>query len=249
MLNVIGLGHSHIVAIAKGGYELVNEGAPFTARFVYLHDPEWLPTFAPTEGGRLNPRLAEMIERENPVFILLSIGGNEHNALSVARHDEPFDFILGEQPELPLALGAAALPEAVVREAFREKMEPTLTALRAFRAATNRPLVCLEPPPPLPNARILAYPKEFFKAAVDRRKISPEPFRYKMWRVQAGLYQEFCARHDVVYAPAPADMIDAAGLLAASAQGEDATHANAAYGRRAIEEMMRLMADRVPAGG
>jgi len=45
MTKILGLGHSHIVAIAKGCYELQHEGfrlggAPLESRFVYLYDPE-----------------------------------------------------------------------------------------------------------------------------------------------------------------------------------------------------------------
>ncbi|MGH6813907.1 MAG: hypothetical protein ACREDM_16745 [Methylocella sp.] len=45
MLTFIGFGHSHIVAIAKGCYELQHigrtfAGSPFVGHFYYLHDPE-----------------------------------------------------------------------------------------------------------------------------------------------------------------------------------------------------------------
>ena len=54
MTKILGLGHSHIVAIAKGCYELQDEGfqlggAPLVSRFLYLYDPELTPTL--TEEG------------------------------------------------------------------------------------------------------------------------------------------------------------------------------------------------------
>jgi hypothetical protein len=240
MTRILGLGHSHVVAIAKGCYELQNQrfeigGEPITSRFLYLYDPKIMPTLV-DEGGRqrLNPALVEIIAKEDPRFILLSVGGNEHIAMSVVRFSERIDFLLGDEPDLLLEPGAEILTEAAIRETLRDKMAPTLSTLRAIREATRLPLVCLEPPPPLPNERIIAFPKEFFKRAIDPDRLSSELFRYKMWRVQSWLYRETCAKCDMLFVPVPQEFLAPPGLLARDAWGEDASHANALFGRRMI---------------
>ena len=144
MTKILGLGHSHIVAIAKGCYELQNEGfqlggAPLDCRFLYLYDPELTPTLAEeSAAARLNPRLRKIIEEEEADGIVLSVGGNEHIALSVTQPNERFDFILGAEPELDLEPGAAVLTEAAVRETLREKMTPTLCNHRSDPEGNRR---------------------------------------------------------------------------------------------------------------
>ncbi|PWB84348.1 MAG: hypothetical protein C3F11_01770 [Methylocystaceae bacterium] len=255
MLTFLGFGHSHVVAIAKGCYELqqageVFAGSPLLGHFLYLFDAEFMPTLTDAEGEQtLNPRIVEKIEQTNPRFILLTIGGNEHNALSVLQLPQRFDFILGEAPDLPLDPGADILPEAVVREVIRERMEGTIAIVRAFRRSFDLPLAQMEPPPPLPAEQILAYPKEFFKRVVDPKRLSTETFRYKVWRIQANLYRELCGAEDVVYVPVPADLQDDTGLLARAAWGHDATHANGYFGQRMIRELMLRIGERIRADG
>ncbi len=254
MTKILGLGHSHIVAIAKGCYELQDEGfciagAPILSRFIYLYEPELMPTLTEyNESARLNPRLCQIIEDERPDLVVLSVGGNEHIALSVTQPAERFDFILGAEPDLEVERGATLLPEAAIRETLREKMVPTLSVIEAIRDEIDRPLVCLEPPPPLPNSQILAFPQEFFRKSFDQRKLSSELFRYKMWRTQSALYREICARCDIMFAPAAPEFIEPPGVLARAAWGGDASHANALFGRRMIERAAELVASRLVSG-
>jgi hypothetical protein len=252
-MKLLGLGHSHIVAIAKGCYELQHRGATvggesLASAFVYLYDPAIMPTIVgEPDAPRIHPRLAEIIAREQATFGLLSVGGNEHIAMSVVQPREPVDFILGENPDLPLAARAAIVPEAAVRETMREKMAPTLGVLAALRRATSVPLFCLEPPPPLPDSRILAYPKEFFRKAVDRGKLSPELFRYKMWRVQSGLYRAVCAAENIEFVGVPERFVTPAGVLAEEAWGGDASHANQLFGEAMVAKAIGRMEARLAA--
>lgn len=245
-MKVLGLGHSHVVAIAKGCYELQHEGAtirgrPLACRFLYLFDPEIMPTLHIEEARtRLNPRLTDIIAEERPAFVTLSVGGNEHIAMSVVQRCGRIDFVLGEAPDLPLTPGATLLPEAAIRETLRDRMESTLSIILALKEATDAPLICIEPPPPLPDSQILAYPKEFFRRSVDPEKLSPELFRYKMWRVQSGLYRDICARHDIGFVAVPAALIAPPGVLAREAWGADATHANVTFGKVMVEQAIRL---------
>jgi hypothetical protein len=246
-MKALGLGHSHIVAVAKGCYDLQHKaatigGEAFSSTFVYLFDPQIMPTLVEdADGPLINPRLADIIAKEDATLGLLCVGGNEHIALSVLQPREPLDFILGENPDLPLAAGAAIVPEAAIRETVRERMATTIATLSALRRATSIPLFCLEPPPPLPDARVLAYPKEFFRKAVDRAKLSSELFRYKIWRVQSAVYRSACAKEKIEFVSAPERFISAPGVLAEEAWGADASHANPLFGEAMVRKAIELM--------
>lgn len=249
-----GLGHSHVVALAKGAYELqmrgaTLDGAPIACRFHYLYDAAYEPAFVDSAGdGALNPAIVSALTENNPRFIVASIGGNEHNVLSIAQRDGKFDFILGENPDLPFDESAEPIPEAAVRETLRDWMEDKMAILRAAHALSAAPIVLVEPPPPLPREQVLAYPGEFFRSAFDRRNLSPDVLRHKMWRVQTGLLRELAAEVDAIYVETPADMIDARGMLPRNAWGKDATHANDAYGAAIMTRAFDSVGVRVASG-
>jgi hypothetical protein len=249
MLSFAGLGHSHVVALARGAYALQAQGAgiagaPISGRFHYLYDAPYDPPFtAASRGQELNDAILDACRDGEPRFLLLSIGGNEHNVLSMAQPARRYDFILGENPDLPLDQSGEIIPESAVRETLRAWMSDKTAVLRAIRKVSEAPMIQIEPPPPLPREQVLAYPKEFFRSILEQRKLSSDLLRYKMWRVQAKLMRDLCDEADVLYVETLPDMIDEAGMLAKKAWGKDATHANEFYGEAMVAEALRRLSD------
>lgn len=235
MLNFIGLGHSHVVALAKGAYALEAagaqvEGRALRGRFRYLYDPDFMPAFADEAQTTLNPAILDALRAEAPQFVLLSIGGNEHNVLSMRQPARRFDFILGAEPDAPVDPSAEIAPEAAIRATLADYMGENMRVLQAIRAASGLPMILVEPPPPLPRAQVLAYPREFFRSQVDHKTMSPDALRRKVWRVQTAMMQAACEQLGVAYVATPPEMIGPDGLLKRAACGQDASHANDSYG-------------------
>lgn len=246
MSDFIGFGHSHVVALANGFDEIRHDAqSPFSTiagEFHYLYSPEFIPN-CEDSGGRtvLNARVLDALAGSGGAPVILSLGGNEHNVLSILQLFEKFDFILGEKPELRLQGEVEIYPEAMLRETLRDWMGDTLCALRTFRDASEAPMVQIEPPPPIPKAHILAHPGELLPEPKTRGKIAPECVRHKMWRVTTRLYRETCAAVGVDYIEVPPQALDADGMLAAPYLGTDATHANAAFGSMMLKmALLRL---------
>lgn len=241
-MHFVGLGHSHVVALAKGAYSTLAKGAdlgePTTCSFHYLYDAPFEPPFE-EGGGALNRTILDVVAAGSPRFILASMGGNEHNVLSIPQAPRRFDFILSENLELPLDQAAEIIPESAIRETLRSWMREKTDVLVALRAETGLPIYQIEPPPPLPRELVLAYPKEFFRSLVDRRTISSDMLRYKMWRAQSYVYREICGANGIEYVAVPRPMINENGMLIDSLCGQDASHANEAFGEAMVREVMR----------
>jgi hypothetical protein len=246
MSPFIAFGHSHIVAFAKGFYEHQASGcaagaAHLQGRFIYLYEPTYNPVLVgPPEALTLNPKLSEQLTELPWKLVVLVCGGNEHNILGIVRNKRPFDFVLSSAPDLPLQPGYELVPEALIREVLNSYMAESLQTMRAFRAATRLPVMQLEPPPPLPNHRVLAYPREFVRAALFRKNIAPELVRYKLWRLESEIYARFCDQFGIAYLRAPPRMIDRSGMLAQSGWGSDATHASPRYGIEVVKDAIDL---------
>src|SRR5438270_3435446 len=246
MYSFVAFGPSLIVAFAKGAYDYQATALPPDAprvegRFLYLYDPAYNPVLqGPPEALYLNPKLSEHLTERSWDFVVLVCGGNEHNVLGIVRNKRPFDFVLSSEPDLPLHPGYELVPEALIREVLKGYMADSLQTMRTFRAATELPITQLEPPPPLPNQRVLAYPREFVRASLLRKKIAPELIRYKLWRLESDIYTRFCNEFGIDYLRAPASMINKHGLLAAAGWGSDATHANPRYGIEVTKDVIEL---------
>jgi hypothetical protein len=238
----LAFGHSHIVALAKGFGNMGQNGSDISMNspcgsFHYLYSAEFVPNLT-TEAKlpTLHPTISSELSRCEHHFVILSLGGNEHNVLSILQLYQKYDFILAEQPQLPLIPEAEIYPEAMVRETLRDWMAEALDLLRAFRRGSRAPMAQIAPPPPLPKAHVLAHPGDLLPDPGVREKVSPDSLRYKMWRVACSLYRETCKEAGIGYIEVPPDVIDARGMLADPYLGGDATHANEAFGRRMMAE-------------
>jgi hypothetical protein len=253
MYSFVAFGHSHIVAFAKGVYEyqasdLPPEAPRVEGHFLYLYDPAYTPVLqGRPEALDLNPKLREHLTERSWNFVVLVCGGNEHNVLGIVRNKRPFDFVLGSAPDLPLQPGYELVPEALIREVLKKFMAESLQTMQAFRAATGLPVMQLEPPPPLPNHRVLAYPRELVRATFFRRNIAPELIRHKLWRLESEIFAAFCKKFDIAYLPAPSSMIDKNGMLAEAGWGSDATHASQGYGLEVIKDAINFHAAQLEA--
>jgi hypothetical protein len=246
-LQFIGLGHSHIVALAKGAYSLQSDGyciasAPVTGRFHYLYDPSFEPPFSILNGRSvLHPELDRLVGADDYEFIVACPGGNEHNILAIAETNPKYDFVPKREPEASINPDAWLIPEAAVRATLRGWMTTNITLLSLMKNSTRRPIVVVAPPPPLPRERVLAFPKEFFRSKFDVRKLNSDHIRRKMWLSQITLIQDICNERQIFFIEPPPGIFDESGMLAEAFWGIDASHGNEVYGRY----MMRHTFDRV----
>lgn len=235
-MKYIGLGHSHIVALATGAYALQAQGyccagAPVTGSFHYLYDPLYEPAVSLVDGrSKLHPELGRLVEFEDYEFIVACPGGNEHNVLAIAETSPKYDFIPKRDPDANLNPDAWIIPEAAIRATLRGWMATNITLLSLLKDATRRPIVVVAPPPPLPRERVLAFPKEFFRSVFDSRKLNSDYIRRKMWLSQVALIEDICNERQIFFVDPPQGIYDEAGMLAKKFWGNDASHGNDSYG-------------------
>ena len=106
MLNFVGLGHSHIVALAKGAYALEAKqadiaGHTIRGRFRYLYDAACTPAFLDAARTMLNPAIATALTEGAPRFLWDGSGDNPYPAFLA--HADLF-VVTGDSVEIP-ALG------------------------------------------------------------------------------------------------------------------------------------------------
>ena len=120
------LGHSDCYAILSA-YDIAQweRAGPIHVHRFFLMDPEYQPTLV-EEDDKLNPelhrRLATLLETRPIRSAFLSVDGNAHTVFALVKHPRPFDFVLSEEPGLPLDGEAEIVPEAFVRAALDHRL-------------------------------------------------------------------------------------------------------------------------------
>jgi hypothetical protein len=252
-LRLLCVGQSHFgcvrTAAEERDAELVDQGVEL--RVIVLNRPEFEPHFDEGRPGEREPAL-------NPVLLAAiadgvawahavyqSIGGTAHWLLGLLEHPRPFDFELEAEPgsgsARALLPGREQVPAALIRAALaHSSLYAHQRSLRRFLAERlPRPLAQIEsPPPPFDARHIQRYPG-YYRDLIGERGVAPAALRHKLWRLHSQLVAEECAALGVEFLPAPPIVKTADGYLVPEALAPDPTHANAWYGRRLIEQMLR----------
>jgi hypothetical protein len=249
-MKILVVGHSHLQCVREAlddvGPALAAQGWDFET--VQLREPRFAPELVPDAaaplGHRLAPALQAEIERLAPRCdaSFLMVAGNAHNGLGLFEHPRPFDFVSEQWPELPLDPARELVPAAVVAGSL-QRWEPfALPNLlrRLLLPLLPGPWAQSDSPPPIGcNDDVMALLDDARRCSERARLgLAPAHLRFKIWGLHSRLLAAECASAGIDFVPVPAASQDESGCLAAHAWGADATHANAWYGRRVIEQML-----------
>ncbi len=206
---------------------------------------------------RSRPRLYDMKtktldltawEGEDPGMVVLSLGGNLHNLISLMESPVPFalgDATAGSVPQEAPAEGAARrfVPHDMLWALLERRLDPTRQQFRAFHARFARSrLVCLASPPPTRAGPVLTEDEMTGTSprAMTRYlafNANPPALRGAVYRMHERFYATLAAENGARILPPPAAAVTADGLLDDAFWDDDPTHGNAAYGRLVLDQI------------
>lgn len=251
-LKVLFVGDSHIEQIVDAYAEWVRARCPesrqFKADFVSFVEPEFaLNRTAAADSDVLNARATEAITKSAADAIVSCVGGNAHNRVGLVNHPQRFDFVLAEDPDLPLDPSATILPSDAVRASLERAMSPRMRAFHAVCARTTKPMFHIESPPPIPSEDHIRRHPGVFGSKIAELGVSPALLRYKLWRLHSTIVRELCVEAGVTFVPAPGEARDAHGMMVERAWGDDPTHGNRWYGELVLRQLAAIIGASPPA--
>ena len=180
-------------------------------------------------------------------LVISTIGGNQHAALSLIQHPQPFDTV-GNNGELPEPSESGA-PEIVPRNALKAIFETSFRTndgkriLAIANAGPQRTVHLMAPPPKDDVAHILRKVEADFAAkGIMEKGVSPAPMRLRIWNIQNEVRGAVLAEGGVDLLPPPDGTMDEAGFLKPEYYASDATHANEKYGMKIIQQVLAYTA-------
>jgi hypothetical protein len=237
--KVLLFGDSHTDALKKALRKRTNVICDFEAyRYARPKNDGQIGDFSEEEI------LAKVAALSPQDIVISTIGGNQHQVVSLIQHPISFDIMLkGDAPE-PVAENDYVIPYAQIREYFenglRGKDGRRLQALK--NSGTCRVFHLVPPPPKEDEAHILKKQETaFVEAGLKEKGISPAALRLKIWRLQVQVLQQLTAEWDVGLLTNPDGTRCSKGFLHPDYYAQDATHANAAYGELVFKQIEKLL--------
>ena len=238
-MAILVVGQSHITAIQKAA-KTHRETWPEEPRTRVIHT---LAEPYRSEGREFGPlaraAIEDQIARHQPRLVSM-LGGNAHNMIALMRHPRPYDFILhGEaQRGPPIEEGHELIPEALVRAALEERLQPDFRRLEQLYEIAG-PFLHVESPPPLRSEAFIRDRAEAYFRDYHDNEIVPASAgtRWRIWRLNSHILREKVESLGCRFLPVPAEALDDDGFLRLDLAA-DPTHGNEAYGEmliRAIE--------------
>ena len=223
--RAFGIGHSHLVAVQQGYKDLTDAGAPCRVELVFaqLLREEFKPEIV---DGQLGTAVAKAMNAASWDAVISAVAGNLYNWLGFVSPPRKFDFVSPDAPDAPLAEGAEIVPASAIRRRMVAESQDNFALMKALRAATKAPMFHLQSPPPIPSEAHISKHPGVFKTAIEANSVTPALIRWKLWKLQSGIFQEFCVEHDIEFIAPPSDMVDENGMLAEIGWPLEPTHAN-----------------------
>lgn len=226
------IGHSHVSCVARAA---AIDGVSLRS-FNFWDLPEAInrerghPTFCTSICDAL-------MQHDGPVFSL--VGGASHVVMGMLVHPRRFDFVLPQEPDLPLDPTAEILPALAVRRVIESLAQEYLMLMDEVRRLCTGPMYHMEPPPPYRDATRMHADIPWGMFPDRCQEISPAPLRYKLWRMHSQVLAAWCHGAGVGLVAAPPTSMDDSGFMLATYYG-DGAHANEAYGSLLLQQMRAL---------
>lgn len=229
--NVLLLGSSHTKAIATAMSDVEN------FRALWVRSPT-------RDDGPGDTSMKDAIQAASELsasdLVAVTWIGTYHNLFGLVQHERPFDFLEPGSRDEPVA-DRELIPYAVLRGQFTQMIHGDTFTKKVARATKARVLIPATPPVKGDNDFIRSRMKHYRGIDLAKAGVTPAYIRAKLWRLEMDCIEAYCSTIGAEFVPAPAVAMTEEGFLRADLYGNDATHANAAYGALVKDQILCVL--------
>ena len=243
--RVVGFGHSHLSALqfAYADWIASHPKRSLDIEFIQLLSGEYKLSDTLFDYDRLIIKITEIADHGSDLvpFVFTCFSGNDYHVISMVRHPQPFDFVLAEQPSLPMQQGVQVLPSEAIESTLAQSIQPAIEQMTAIRRRIPFRMVAISSPPPIADNGYLNGPQNAFWDKAQTLGISPPAFRWKVWRLQCLAYERGCAEAGITYLSPPEGAMTEDGFMRPEGWHSDGVHGSAWYGALVLDQLANLL--------
>jgi hypothetical protein len=253
--SAIGIGHSHLTAIqiAYNHRKATDQHAQLSnLQFIQLLDPILKPNVISDKGANsLNETLRREILRalgqaSGNVSILLSLSGNEYHFIGMFNQPRRFDFVLPNQPDLPLSDRTEIIPPRLLEARLRKNVHAVVEFVPLLKRLVGErtTIYSVQSPPPIPDSDYIMKGNSAFRKQLDEFGVAPPLLRYKLWALQSHIYEQELTDAGTVFLSNPPLATDEAGFMRPEGWHPDGVHASAWFGELILMQLEGVLDSR-----
>ncbi|MCF8186170.1 MAG: hypothetical protein K9J28_05055 [Sulfuritalea sp.] len=235
--QILIIGDSHTDAIKRALKHFYVDQVEIKAyRYSKLKNGEKIGDMTPEEILKL----ASTLSSED--LFVSTIGGNQHQVVSLMQHPIPFDIFS------PSGVGDCKssihiIPYVTLFDFFESgiRFGDWARLSKVCNIAQCRVCHIVPPPPKEDKEHILKrHETHFVKAGLAEKGVTSAALRLKIWLLQVEVLKKLAKEYDVQLVMPPNESLDPNGFLSNEYYANDATHANSAYGELVLQKLVKL---------
>jgi hypothetical protein len=198
----------------------------------------------PVYNEALGRALIRSQDSRRPALVVASFWSSQHFIFCAANHPRRFDFILPDDPALPVDERAEIVPYGLMKSFVELQLGPYLGLLDYIRPLARAPIVMPCAPPPVDDVELIGRGTSAPDLDEEIRKhgIAPPSLRYKFWKLCETVVVERLAAAGVPYLPPPPVTVRPDGFRHPDYLGGDWLHGGPRYGEMVLRQIEAVLA-------
>lgn len=242
--NILIFGESHVVAIKQAIKAGSKALAGYNVQAVRLTKIK-----NKTLIGDINIADLRLICRgfdENDL-VVSQIGGNQHATLGLIQHPQPFNVFDKDGHLDQRAPKAEIIPRSTIKDVFKRSIQVNAQCIQEIAWAGRHTTMHLASPPPKTDTAIFLrnVERDYVARGILQNGVSPAKLRLCLWEIQHEVLAAMLFEAKTMLLFPPEGTTTPQGYLAPEYYAEDATHANAAYGEKLLQQIAQQIQEPV----
>lgn len=175
-------------------------------------------------------------------ILVISLLGTAHNIFGLVQHEQPFDLMEAGSSFDMEDLHGQIVPRNIMWDMFEFWGRRNKKIKKLKDCSSVRVFHLMTPPPKQDNGFIESKTAKYRDHVVAVKGISRAELRLRLWNLEMQVLKHICDEWGIGVIPPPNDAIETEGFLKKEFYGNDATHANTAYGALVLKQLKDIAA-------
>ena len=174
-------------------------------------------------------------------ILVISLLGTAHNIFGLVQHERRFMLIDKQLDSIGITEDIELIPSRCIQDMFDAFCRKN-GRIKELKSLSHAPVFHLMTPPPKQDNNFIKQKASRYRDMLisNEYDISPPYLRLRLYQLEMQALTQVCKEWGIDVIPPPTEAITPEGFLKEEYYGSDATHANSAYGKLVVQQLVKL---------